>query len=292
MTAKMKRREFISLLGGAAAAWPLAARAQPGRLPIIGFLGGGTRDSARTWVAAFEQRLRELGWTEGRTVTIRYRWAEGHNERMAEIAAEFVRIKANVVAVYGTQAALAAKQATADIPIVFTLPGDPVGTGLVASLARPGGNVTGLSSQTTDLSGKRLEVLREIVPGLRRLAIMVNVDNPANAEDMKETQAMARAAGLDVATFEIRRTEDIAPAFANLKGPADALYVAPDALMTINRLRRRYMGRANTWRPQACSPMGRIFPTCSDAREIMSIKFCGGRNPPTFRLSNRPSATL
>jgi len=257
MTAKMKRREFISLLGGAAAAWPLAARAQPGRLPIIGFLGGGMRDSARTWVAAFEQRLRELGWTEGRTVTIRYRWAEGHNERMAEIAAEFVRIKANVVAVYGTQAALAAKQATADIPIVFTLPGDPVGTGLVASLARPGGNVTGLSSQTTDLSGKRLEVLREIVPGLRRLAIMVNVDNPANAEDMKETQAMARAAGLDVATFEIRRTEDIAPAFANLKGPADALYVAPDALMTINRL------RINTF------ALAQRLPTLYGAREYV-----------------------
>jgi len=257
MTAKMKRREFISLLGGAAAAWPLAARAQPGRLPIIGFLGGGTRDSARTWVAAFEQRLRELGWTEGRTVTIRYRWAEGHNERMAEIAAEFVRIKANVVAVYGTQAALAAKQATADIPIVFTLPGDPVGTGLVASLARPGGNVTGLSSQTTDLSGKRLEVLREIVPGLRRLAIMGNVGNPANVQDMKESQAMARAAGLDVATFEIRRTEDIAPAFANLKGPADALYVAPDALMTINRL------RINTF------ALAQRLPTLYGAREYV-----------------------
>jgi putative ABC transport system substrate-binding protein len=183
------------------------------------------------------ERLRELGWTEGRTVAIEYRWAEGRNERLAEIAAEFVRIKVDVIATYGTQAALAAKRATAAVPIVFTLPGDPVGSGLVASLARPGGNITGLSSQTTDLSGKRLELLREIVPGLRRLAIMANVDNPANVQDMKEVQAMARSAGLDVATFEIRRTEDIAPALANLKGPADVLYVTPDALMTINRIR-------------------------------------------------------
>ena len=233
----MKRREFITLLGSAAAAWPIEARAQPGRLPIIGFLGAGTRDSARTWVAAFEQRLRELGWTEGRTVAIKYRWAEGRNERMAEIAAEFVRIKADVIAAQGTQAALAAKQATATIPIVFTLPGNPVGTGLVSTLARPGGNVTGLSSQSTDLSGKRLELFREIVPGLRRLAVMGNVENPANVLEMNETQEMARTAGLDVVMFKIRRTEDIAPAFASLKGAGDALYVTPDALMTTNRIR-------------------------------------------------------
>jgi putative ABC transport system substrate-binding protein len=233
----VKRREFITLLGSAAAAWPIEARAQPGRLPIIGFLGAGTRDSARTWVAAFEQRLRELGWTEGRTVAIKYRWAEGRNERMAEIAAEFVRIKADVIAAQGTQAALAAKQATATIPIVFTLPGNPVGTGLVSTLARPGGNVTGLSSQSTDLSGKRLELFREIVPGLRRLAVMGNVENPANVLEMNETQEMARTAGLDVVMFKIRRTEDIAPAFASLKGAGDALYVTPDALMTTNRIR-------------------------------------------------------
>src|SRR5213080_954643 len=142
----MTRREFITLLGGAAAAWPVAARAQqPGKLPIIGFLGASTPSAWSQWTAAFAQRLRELGWTEGRTVAIEYRWAEGRNERMAEIAAEFVRAKADVIVAQGTQAALAAKNATAALPIVFALPGDPVGSGLVASLARPGGNVTGLS---------------------------------------------------------------------------------------------------------------------------------------------------
>jgi len=156
---------------------------------------------------------------------------------MAEIAAEIVRAKADVIVAQGTPAALAAKNATAALPIVFTLPGDPVGIGLVASLARPGGNVTGLSSQTADLGGKRVDLLREIVPGLRRLAIMGNVGNAANVLDMHEVQAAARAGGLDVASFEIRRTEDIAAAFATFKGTVDALYVPPDALMNTNRIR-------------------------------------------------------
>jgi ABC-type uncharacterized transport system substrate-binding protein len=236
----MKRRDFITLLGGAAAAWPLAARAQqPAKLPTIGFLGAGTLSAWSLWIAAFVQRLRELGWIEGRTIAIEYRWAEGRNERMAEIAAEFVRAKVDVIVAQGTPAALAAKNATATLPIVFALPGDPVGIGLVASLARPGGNVTGLSSQTAELGGKRLDLLREIVPGLRRLAIMANVGNAANVLDTHEVQAAARASGLDVASFEIRRTEDIAPAFAAFKsiGTVDALYVPPDALMNTNRLR-------------------------------------------------------
>jgi ABC-type uncharacterized transport system substrate-binding protein len=158
---------------------------------------------------------------------------------MAEIAAEFVRAKVDVIVAQGTPAALAAKNATATLPIVFALPGDPVGIGLVRSLARPGGNVTGLSSQTAELGGKRLDLLREIVPGLRRLAIMANVGNAANVLDTHEVQAAARASGLDVASFEIRRTEDIAPAFAAFKGigTVDALYVPPDALMNTNRLR-------------------------------------------------------
>jgi putative ABC transport system substrate-binding protein len=176
----MRRREFIALLGGAAAAWPFAAWAQPSKTPTVGFLGASTPAGAGPWVAAFAQRLCELGWTQGRTVAIEYRWAEGRNERMAEIATEFVRAKADVIVAQGTPAALAAKNATATLPIVFALPGDPVGSGLVASLARPGGNVTGLSSQTVELGGKRLDLLREIVPGLRRLAIMANVGNAAN----------------------------------------------------------------------------------------------------------------
>jgi ABC-type uncharacterized transport system substrate-binding protein len=237
MTFCIARRDFITLLGGGAAAWPLAARAQPSKTPTVGFLSASTPAVAGQWVAAFAQRLRDLGWIEGRTVAIEYRWAEGRNDRMAEIAAEFVRAKVNVIVAQGTQAALAAKNATASLPIVFALPGDPIGSGLVASLARPGGNVTGLSSQTAELGGKRLDLLREIVPGLRRLAIMVNDSNAAGVVDTHEVQAAARAVGVDVASFEIRRTEDIAPAFATFKGAVDALYVPPDALLNTNRIR-------------------------------------------------------
>jgi putative ABC transport system substrate-binding protein len=234
----MRRRQFITLLGGATAAWPLAVRAQQaGRLPTIGFLGATAPEDARQWTAAFVERLHELGWTEGRNVTIEYRWAEGRIERMAEIAADFARTNVQVIVAMGTQGALAAKQATAVVPIVFTLPGNPVGTGLVASLARPGGNVTGLSSQASDLGGKRLGILRELVPALRKLAIMGNIANPANVLDMNEVRTAAQAAGLAIVTFEIRRTEDIAPAFTKLKGAADALYVPPDALIATNSIR-------------------------------------------------------
>jgi putative tryptophan/tyrosine transport system substrate-binding protein len=233
----MMRRKFITLIGGTAAAWSLAASAQPSKKPTVGFLGASTPATTEQWVAAFARRLRELGWTEGSSVAIEYRWAEGRNERMAEIAAEFVRAKADVIVTQGTQATLAAKNATTTVPIVFALPGDPVGSGLVASLAKPGGNVTGLSSQTPELAGKRLGLLREIVPGLRRLAIMVNASNAANLRDTQEIQAAARAGGLDVASFEIRRTVDIAAAFAAFKGTVDALYVTPDAFLNVNRIR-------------------------------------------------------
>jgi putative ABC transport system substrate-binding protein len=230
------RREFITLLGGTAAAWPLAVRAQqPGKLPTIGFLGTTTASAWAPWTAAFAQRLRELGWMEGRTVAIEYRWAEARSENFAEIAAEFVRLKVDVI-VTGGNAAVAAKQATSVVPIVFLLV-DPVGTGLVASLARPGGNITGVSNQQTDLTGKRLELLREVVPSLRRLAIMANVGAPHAALEMGDVQAAARTLGLEVANFEIRRAEDIAPAFGALKGHADALYVVGDALITTYQIR-------------------------------------------------------
>jgi putative ABC transport system substrate-binding protein len=187
-------------------------------------------------VAAFLQRLRELGWTEGRTVTIEYRWAEGHTERFAEFAAEFIRLKVDVI-VAGGIATPALKRATSTIPIVFTLAPDPVGSGLVASLARPGGNVTGLSNQSVDLAGKRLELLREVIVGLRRLAIIGNGDNPAVVLEMGDVQSTAHKLGLDAATSEIRRAEDIAPAIEAFKGRADALYVASDTLMNTNRAR-------------------------------------------------------
>jgi len=227
----------MTLLGGATAAWPLAARAQqPAKLPTIGFLGGTTPATWSLFVAAFVQRLRELGWIEGRTIAIEYRWAEGRGERFAEIAAEFVRLNVDVIVTVGG-AVLAAKQATSLIPIVFAAAADPVGSGLVASLARPGGNVTGLSSQFTDLAGKRLELLREMVPSLRRLAIMANAGYPAAVLEMAEVQATTRTLGLDVVTLELRRAEDIAPAFEALKGRAEALYVCAESPVTTNRVR-------------------------------------------------------
>ena len=234
----MKRREFVRLLGGAAATWPLAARAQQfPKLLTIGYMGASTPSTEGQRAAAFVKRLQELGWIEGRTIAIEVRWAEGRNERFAEIAAEFVRLKVDVIVTAGTAAVVAAKRETTLIPIVFAVAGDPVGTGLVASLARPGGNVTGLSLQTTDLAGKRLELLREVVPRLSRLAIMGNVSTPLAVLEMREVQATIRTLGLEVATSEIRRAEDIAPAFDALKGSVDALYVVADPLVTTNRLR-------------------------------------------------------
>ena len=238
MASYIGRRKFLATLLGGAVAWPLAARAQqPAKLPTIGLLGATTPLVESQRVAAFVQRLRELGWIEGRTVAIEVRWAEGRNERFAEIAAEFVRLKVDVIFTHGTASVIAAKQATAVIPIVFASVGDPVGTGLVASLARPASNLTGLSNLLHDTATKRLELLREVVPNLRRLAIIANVDNPATVLSMREVQVTAPTLGLDVTRLEIHRGEDIAPSFESLKGRADALFVAPDPLVNNNRVR-------------------------------------------------------
>jgi len=253
----LRRRDFITLLGGAAM-WPLTARAQqPAKLPTIGFLGQSTRSATSEWTTAFAQRLRELGWIDGRNVAIEYRWGEGRNERFTQIAAEFVRLKVDVIVTSGTPQVLAAKQATSVIPIVFTQAGDPVGTGLVASLARPGGNVTGLATLAADLAGKRLELLREVVPGLGRLAIMGNVGNPLSVLELGEVRAAARTLGLEVHTLEIRRAQDIALALEALKGRADALYVCIDGLMNANQI------RINT------SSLGARLPTMHGAREYV-----------------------
>jgi putative ABC transport system substrate-binding protein len=231
----MRRRNFLTLLGGVAAAWPVAGRAQQAsKLPTIGFLG--TEVSVwGPWMAAFVQRLRELGWIENRTIAIEYRWSEGRHERESEIAAEFVRLKADVI-VTDSSTTPVLKEATAVIPIVFAFAQDPVGSGLVASLARPGGNVTGLSFQGNDAAGKRLELLREVVPRLRRLAIIWDAAYPPAVVEIGEVQTAARALGLEVAPLEVRRPEDIAPAFATL-AQADALYVAGGALVAANRTR-------------------------------------------------------
>ena len=232
-----RRREFITLLGGATA-WPLSARAQQTRrLRTIGFLGAATAVVWAPWTAAFEKRLDELGWMKGRTVAIEYRWAEGRSIRFAEIASEFVRFNVDAIVTAGTESTIAVKQVSSEVPIVVALATDPVAAGLVASLARPGGNVTGFSHQGTDIAAKRLELLREILPNLRRLAILVNVNNPGSVLEMREAEAAARTLGLDVTKLEIRRAEDIAPAFEAIKGRADALYVPPDALVNANRVR-------------------------------------------------------
>jgi putative ABC transport system substrate-binding protein len=235
---QLKRREFITLIGGAALAWPRAARAQQaGKLTTIGLLGSGTAAAQSQWTAAFVQRMRELGWTEGRNLAIEYRWAGGRTDRLAELAGELVRLKVDVIVTHNTPPPLAAKQATSLTPIVFATAGDPVGTGIVASLARPGGNITGLSSQGPDTAGKRLELLRELIPGLRRLAILADVDNPFTAREVDEVQAAARVLALEAIPFEIRRAEEIAPAFDAFQNRAQALYVLPNPIMFANRVR-------------------------------------------------------
>jgi putative ABC transport system substrate-binding protein len=190
------------------------------------------------------QRLRELGWVEGRTIVIEYRWAEGRTERFAEIAAEFVRLRVDVIVTHSAGPVIAAKQATSIIPIVFAAVGEPVGTGLVANLARPGGNVTGLSVQQSDIAGKRLELLREVVPSLRRLAILTNIGNPNSVLEMGEVKAAASALSLEVITIEIRQADDITRAFKAAKGRVDALYVCTELLVFTNRIRINILAAA------------------------------------------------
>jgi putative ABC transport system substrate-binding protein len=229
----MRRREFIALTSVVAAIRPLAAVAQQGnKLPTVAVLGD-LASVWNPWTDAFADRMGELGWIAGRNIAIEYRWSEGRQAPVAEIAAEFVRQKVDVIVTYGG-AVTVLKQATASIPIVFAIAVDPVGIGLVASLSHPGGNVTGLSIQTTDLAGKRLELLRQLVPDLRRLAIIFDEGYPGAVLASREVQAAARTFGLEVAPHEIRRAGDIAPVFDLLKGQADALYVVENALTSAN----------------------------------------------------------
>jgi putative ABC transport system substrate-binding protein len=236
----MKRREFMLALGGATA-WPLVApcsraRAQQAeKLPTIGILGSSPAAWSH-WLGAFVQRLHELGWIENRTVTIDYRWTEGRNERYAEIGAEFVRRKVDLILALGTPAIVAAKMATSAIPIVFPLASDPVGEGLVASLARPGGNITGLTNQQPDLAGKRLEILRDIIPGLGQLAVLSNANNRTATLSLDEVQLAARKLHLEIVSAGIKRAEDVALAIEGIKGRAQALYVVGDPLTADNQI--------------------------------------------------------
>jgi putative tryptophan/tyrosine transport system substrate-binding protein len=252
------RREFIALLGGAAA-WPLPAHAQQAAKPTIGLLVPGTPASHGHWYAATVQRLRELGWVEGRTIAVEYRWAEGFGGRLPELAADLVQLKVHVIVTGGSTAVIAAKQATSSIPIVFAAAADPVGSGLVASLARPGGSVTGLSLQFTDLAGKRLELLRELLPGMRRLGILAGAGNTGTMPEIASAQAMAGKAGLDVITPEVNRPEDFFVAFESFRNRADALYVISDPLVNTYKIRINTLALA-----------ARI-PTLHSAREHVEV---------------------
>jgi putative ABC transport system substrate-binding protein len=233
----MKRRQFITLFGGAALGWPLPARAQQAKGATIGLLGTGSAAAQSQWTAGFVQRMRELGWVDGRNLAIEYRWAEGRTERLSEFARELVRLKVDVILTHNTPGPLAAKQATSTIPIVFATAGDPLGTGIVASLAFPGGNVTGMSSQSPDVAGKRLELLRKIVPGLHQLAVLADTDNPFVKLTVSHLRQAGAGLGIEVATFEMRRGEDIDPAFQALKGRVQALYIPSTPVATVNRIR-------------------------------------------------------
>jgi putative ABC transport system substrate-binding protein len=257
----VRRRDLLTLLGGAAVAWPVRTWAQQTtKLPTIGFLGATTPSLQQPWTDAFLRRLRELGWIEGHNVAIEYRWAEGHSERFAGIAEQLVRSNVDIIVTAATAPALAAKQATSVIPIIFALATDPIGSGLVAGLARPGGNITGLSIQNIDLVGKRVELLQEVVPTLRRLLIMANVTVPDTAAEMGEVEATARRLGLDVVKLELRGTYDTVGALAALKDQSarEALLIVGDQLTFTHRIEISKLAQ------------GMLLPTMSANREFVA----------------------
>jgi len=236
----MRRREFVTLLGGTAAAWPVAALAQQAATPVIGFLGGTSPEVYADRIRAFRQGLKEAGYVEGQNVNIEYRWAEADTGRLPELAARFVEEQVAVlVTAGGTSAALAAKAATATVPIVFAIGADPVQIGLVASLNRPGGNVTGATSINVELGPKRLELMRELLPSVSSMALLVNPTTPALAEpSTRITQAAAHALGLELHVLQARGEHDFDPTFAKIAElRAQALIIAPDQLFTAHSKR-------------------------------------------------------
>jgi putative ABC transport system substrate-binding protein len=234
----MRRRKFITLLGGAAATWPLAGRAQQPAMPVIGFLDPRSPDRIANRMRTFHQGLKEAGYIEGDNLTIGYRWAEGQNDRLPALAAELVRRQVAVIAAGGVQAALAAKAATTTIPLVFVIGDDPVKVGLVASLARPGGNATGINFFAAELGAKRLGLLRELVPAITRVAVLVNPTNATNAEStLKDVEVAARAIGLQILVLKAGTASEINAAFAILsRERPDGLFVGPDAFLFSRRV--------------------------------------------------------
>jgi putative ABC transport system substrate-binding protein len=231
----MKRREFIMLLGGAAAAWPLAARAQQTATPVIGLLDAASAAERTEYVAAFRRGLATGGYVEGQSVTIEYRWAEGQYDRLPELAADLVRRRVSVIAALATAAALAAKAATATIPIAFGVAGDPVKLGLVASLNQPGGNATGFNFFSIELVAKRMQLLRELVPAARRIALLTNPTDPLNESVLRDVEAAA--IGQQVLVFEAATGREIDAAFESLaREKAEVLFVAGGALFAARRI--------------------------------------------------------
>jgi putative ABC transport system substrate-binding protein len=286
----MKRREFITLVGVVAVMIPSTARAEQARkLPTIGFFG-----PARS-APSFEHRLRELGWIAGRTVAIEYRSAEGRTERFTEIATEFVQLEVNVIVTVGASPTLAVKHATSLIPIVF-ISGDPVRSGLVASLARPGGNATGLALNPIGLAGKRLDLLREVVPSFRRLSVMVNANSPRFQSRMDEVQAAASTLDLEATILKIRRVEDVPPAFEAIKDRADALYVVGVPLNFAIATRALAARIPTIFEVRDFVDAGGLMSYGANVTEQLRLaanfvdRICAGRSPPTYRSNSRPSS--
>jgi putative ABC transport system substrate-binding protein len=250
----MKRRDFMTLLGGGAFLRSLDARAQGVKVPTIGILGAGAESSWAQGLSAFRKRLGELGWVDGGTVTIVTRWAEGKNDRFAEIAAEFVQQKVDVILTAGS-AIPAVRQATSTIPVVFGVAVDPLASGFVDSLAHPGGNVTGLSLQSSEMVAKRVSLLREIIPGLTRLAVLANAGYLGAAHESVTADAAARQFGIGIDPLDVRSPDDLAPAIEALRGKTKALYVCQDSFVVANVVRinrlARVAGVATMWGARA-----------------------------------------
>jgi putative ABC transport system substrate-binding protein len=232
----MRRREFIGLIGGAAA-WPLAARAQQPAMPVMGFLGGADPVGYAVLIDALRSGLRDHGYVEGQNLRIEYRWAEGNYERLPAFAADLVRRKVDIIITQGTPAAFSAKQATTTIPIVMAIVGDPVDAGIVASYSRPGGNITGSSFFFPEINAKRLELMKNLMPGLRRAGVLVNPGNLAMPSVLRAMAEMAKAIDIELQHVEVRRLDELVSAFTHAKSQIEAYTIIDEGLFIANAKR-------------------------------------------------------